>query len=274
MKESFGALRAFWKLDWRLRRRDARGLLQSAFTAVTMLVLAVLTVPLVSPAFFGECDGCGDGSNWVLHITTGYVCLAVLAASVPALRDRLRRYQETGFLEACVMTRTPLWKTLVATPVYDVFVEVLLGLALLAVVLPGMPQPPSGASLALAALFLAIGTGTCILLGLASASMTLALRASDPMATVVMGVALVCGGAVVPRELLPEPLAWLGALTPVAPMLDGLRMTLEGGAWSEPLAAALTHLLTLSAAMSVICLATIAWALRRVLGDGAFSAPS
>jgi len=270
MKSGSAALGAFWRLEWRIRRRDARRLLTSAMSAVLVLILALLSVPLVDPAIFANAGGAGVEA-WPLHVVSGYVVVMVLAAAVPLLRDRLRRYQETGFLEACVMTQTPLWKTVLAMPVYDVAMELAGGSLLILVTLMLTSGLPMLSTWLIATGFLLVGTATCVLLGIASACMTLAFRASDPMGSVAMGVTLAASGVVVPRTLLPESLAWLGAFSPAAPMLDGIRLAFGHEGWSTTLVPVLQHLAIMTLVLSLLALVTIRWALGRVLHEGSFT---
>jgi ABC-type polysaccharide/polyol phosphate export permease len=270
MKAGSAALGAFWRLEWRIRRRDTRRLLSSAMSAILVLILALLSVPLVDPAGFARSAGAAVES-WPLHVVSGYVAVMVLAAAVPLLRDRLRRYQETGFLEACVMTQTPLWKTVLAMPVYDVAMELVGGSVLMLAILALTSGLPVLSSWLVATGFLLVGTATCVLLGIASASMTLAFRASDPMGSVAMGVTLAASGVLVPRALLPEPLAWLGALSPVAPMLDGVRMAFAYEGWNPALMPVIQHQLAIALVFGLLALATIRWALGRVLHEGSFA---
>jgi len=270
MKSGTAALGAFWRLEWRIRRRDARRLLTSSMSAVLVLILALLSVPLVDPAVFANAGSAGVEA-WPLHVVSGYVVVMVLAAAVPLLRDRLRRYQETGFLEACVMTQTPLWKTVLAMPVYDVAMELVGGSLLILATLMLTSGPPVLSTWLIATGFLLVGTATCILLGIASACMTLAFRASDPMGSVAMGVTLAASGVIVPRTMLPESLAWMGALSPAAPMLDGMRQAYAHDGWHPSLIPVVQHQTIMAFILGFLALMTIRWALGRVLHEGSFA---
>jgi ABC-type multidrug transport system permease subunit len=270
MKSGSAALGAFWRLEWRIRRRDMRRLLSSFMSALLVLILALLSVPLVDPARFEGTPGAALES-WPLHVVSGYVAVMVLAAAVPLLRDRLRRYQETGFMEACVMTQTPLWKTVLAMPVYDVTMELVGGSVLMLATLALTSGWPLLSSWLVATGFLLVGTATCVLLGIASASMTLAFRASDPMGSVAMGVTLAASGVIVPRALLPDSLAWIGALSPVAPMLDGVRLAFAHDGWNPALMPVIQHQLIIAFVFGLVALLTIRWALGRVLHEGSFA---
>jgi ABC-type polysaccharide/polyol phosphate export permease len=254
---------AMFRYDWRVRAADVRRLLGAGYTGIVVLCLAALAGNWLAGA------GAGTAAQWVAHAATGYVVVAVHVALWSSYRERIRRHQEAGVLEACVMTRTPLWRTIFAAPTWDVSMELAWGTVWLAVAVAYVGFEPAAVFPAL--LTCVLGLWATWMVGMASASVSMALRASDPIASFLMAWMLFCSGVVVPRESLPEFMQWLGAYMPAAPMVDALREALgtqPNAGWEHVL-----HALALAAAFTLVTFVTVRLAVERVLGDGAFSQP-
>jgi ABC-type transport system involved in cytochrome c biogenesis permease component len=255
---------ALFRYDWRVRSSDARRLLGGAFNGALLTCLGLL---------FGqwqEASGLGHWSDWLLYVVTAYVAVSLHLALWLGLRERVRRHQEQGVLEACVMTRTPLWHTLVAMPTWDVATALFWGALWL-----GIAYAATGVAtvMLLPALLTVILTVSSVwMIGVASATVSMALRASDPIASVLVAGVLISSGVVVPRGILPDWAGALGGLFPAAPMVDALRALgsddLVVSVWSYP---------TTAAVQAVVCLCitvvTVRTAIARVQADGAFGLP-
>lgn len=254
---------AMFRYDWRVRASDARKLLGAGYTGGVVLCLAALAGQWLGGA------GAGNSAQWVAHAATGYVVVALHVALWASYRERIRRHQELGVLEACVMTRTPLWRTIFAAPTWDVTMELVWGAVWLgaAVVCVGFYPLVLLPTLVTCAL----GLWAAWMVGMASASVSMALRASDPIASLLIAWMLFCSGVIVPRSALPEWMQWLGAFMPAAPMVDSLREVLgtqPTAGWAHAL-----HALVLAGSFTILAALTVRQAVDRVLGDGAFSQP-
>ncbi len=255
-----GTVTALFRYDWRIRASDARRLLGGAFNGAILTALGVL---------FGrwqQANGMGEWSDWLVYVVTGHMVVALHLALWLGLRERVRKYQEQGVLEACTMTRTPLWRTLVAMPAWDVttsFCWSLLWLGLAYAVAGPVP------SLLLPTLLtVSLAVATTWMIGVASATVSMALRASDPIASVLVAGMLIGSGVIVPREVLPDWAAFLGGLFPAAPMVDALRGLGghgEAGGWGTVVQSGLQALVCLG-----LTLVTARVAIARVQADVAF----
>ena len=262
MTSLWRAIHAFWRHDASEQLAHPLVVARRALTGLTVVFLLYFGADLVDPAAVG-------GVPYMLFATTGLTVGLLLVACVPALSQRVQRYQQTGLLEACIMTRTPITRVLFAVPAFDVFfalAHAFVGLLLAFWLVDGVAFP--WASLGNVALFLALGALCFWAVGITAASLTLVLAGVDPMSRVATLACFLLGGVVVPRDRLPVLLHAIGDFLPVAPVLDGVRGALFEGLDLSGLMEPLLRTLVLVAVWVPIGVATARWALYRVLRDG------
>lgn len=259
------ALHALWRHDANEQLTYPLVLLRKVLTGLTAVFLLYFGAELVDDEAVG-------GVPYLLYATTGLASAVLLNACVPALASRVRRYQETGLLEACIMTRTPITRVLLAVPGFDfafAVAQALVAMLLAFYLVDGVAVPWS--SLGAVLVFLTLGAASFLAIGISAASLTLVLSGVDPISRVVTLACFLLGGVVVPRDRLPSTLQSIGDFVPVAPVLDGVRGALFDGLSFGELMEPLLRSLVLVAVWVPIAVATARWALYRVLRDGSLS---
>lgn len=257
------AMSSFW-------RHDLLEQLSYPMTYVNRLVNLVVVVFLLyyGGGLVDEAAVPGVDTGYFLYGVTGYVAMAFLGVTLGSFRMRIMRYQMTGLLEACVMTRTPLWMVLLVMPTWDLMVAFASGTLLLAVSMMLAGAAPTALGLLTAIGYLALGLLSFTAIGMISAALTLAYKSRDPLARLVTLGSVLLGGAYVPQEVLPGWMAAVGRWLPIAPMLDGFRGSLLGT--GAPDGAAL-RLGVLAVVLVPIALVSARFAIGRVLRDGSMA---
>jgi ABC-2 type transport system permease protein len=206
--------------------------------------------------------------GYFLFALIGWASLHIGSSALSGYASRLRRHQMSGLLEACVMTRTPPWQLVFAMPVFDLAraalgasTVVLLGFAI-------SEHALSFATLLMAAVHIFFGAACFGMLGIVSAAITMVTRSGDPVARVVQLIGLLMSGVFVPRDVLPPLMQALGALVPLAPMVDGARAALLDGTMRYDTLAQLGITMLLFAPTAAISLAL---AFRTVQRDGSLA---
>ena len=105
-------------------------------------------------------------------------------------------------------------------------------------------------------------------LGLIVASLTIAFKRSEPVASFISISSLLLGGVYFPVEALPGWLHRFAALTPLTPALDGLRLCLLADAPLSELRPALVALSIFVVVLIPAGALLFRWALRRAMRDG------
>lgn len=210
----------------------------------------------------------GYGGDYFVFALFGMVAMDFLWVALKGFNERVRYHQLTGTLEACALTRTPLWQTLALGPSYALCkatVRALLYAGAAVVLAPGALHP---SGLGVAALVALLGVIAFVSLGMVSAAITLVIKRGDPLAYAVNGASLLVGGVFYPTSVLPEwlrPATWL---VPVTPVLDGLRGALLAGHGIAELGGTLTHLTAYALVAFAAAVFAVRWASERVLRDG------
>lgn len=262
----FRAAAAFWRHD----------LLEATSYPLAMVngVIGIGTVLFL--LYFGGLafdQQAGDlvGAPWFLFAVVGWVSMRLLGVTLGSFRARIRRYQLTGLLEACVMTRTPLWKTLLVMPTWDLVAALSTGLVVVTVAFLLTPVRPDASAMLTALAVLGGGLLVFTAVGMISASVTLVIKHGDPVARTVSLLSLLVAGTYVPREVLPTWLAQIGAWLPMGAMLDGLRVALLDTPADPNVVGAGVRLGVLAVVLVPCALLAARAAISRVLRDGSLS---
>lgn len=267
MRTFLRALHAFWVHDLSEQLSYPMYMVQRLITAATMLFLLYYGGQLVDAG-----DAVGQlEAPYFLFALTGVAVLQMLNASLGSFATRIRRYQLTGLLEACIMTRTPLWQVLLAMPVFDLAFAFARAIAVVALGALVAGFALSGSGVATAGIFVALGIVLFLSIGLISSALTLVLKGGEPVGRLMQLASLTVSGAFVPRALLPDWLAAIGEFVPIAPVLDGVRGALFSGLPPGDLMEPLLRLAVLTAFLVPVSIAVGRWGLWRVLRDGSLA---
>lgn len=267
MRRLSRAMHAFWMHDLSEQLSYPMLFIQRLITGATLLFLLYYGSALVDG---GEVVG-ELGAPYFLFALSGVAVLQLLNACLGSFSTRIRRYQLTGLLEACLMTRTPLWQVLLAMPVFDLAFAFARSAAVivLGLVVAGYAVGPTAVATSL--VFIALGVLVFLALGLISSALTLVLKGGEPVGRLMQLASVTVSGAFVPRSVLPEWLAAIGEFVPIAPVLDGVRGALFDGLTLVALLEPLLRVCVLAAFLVPVALVVARWGLYRVLRDGSLA---
>lgn len=264
MRAHWKLLRAFWLHDF----REAQSYPLVHFNRLVGLAMLFFLLNGLSK-LMGE--GMGAGRLGVLpFLACGFAVMDLMWTSLGAFTSKLRRHQTTGMLEACLMTGHSLPALMTAMPVFDLSVSIARSTAIIVTASLFMTPAPVPVAWLFAALFGVGGMLLFLAIGLISASLLLRFKAGDPLNRAVHLSAVVTGGVFVPRTQLPAAVGALGAWVPIAPVVDGVRVALAGGGWSE-LAPVAFRLLVIFSVASTLAFFAVRAAVRAVLREGSLA---
>lgn len=243
------------------------------------LSLASLALGLVSQAYLARLVDATPNpqlgtytGHFAAFLIVGMGLLDLQNAVVGGLARKLRAAQQLGSLEAMLVTPAPAGLILAGLAAPDVAAS-LVRLALYAAVGQLFFGLRFGAaSFTGAACVLILSVAAFAALALVGAALTMTLRRADPLNLLLAAAALIAGGVVYPRGILPEWLRLLSGWLPIAPALDGMRAALVHGQGPAALFGPLGRLAILVA----VLLPAGAWlfgrALARARHDGSLTA--
>jgi len=258
------AMGAFWTHDFYEQFSYPLTTVNRVISLGALIFLLYFGAQLVDEALWSEATGAG----FFLFALVGVVATRLLGVTLGSFRSRIQRYQVTGLLEASLMTRTPLWATLLVMPTYDLTLSLAGGAVLLSAGLWLAGVSVTATGILVAGAYLVAGLVAFTAVGMISAAVTLVVKAGDPIARLTTLASLLLSGAYVPREVLPAPLAAAGEWLPMGPMVDGIRMGLFGATPAQETLPAHWRLFVLAAVLAPCALFASAYAIRRVLRDG------
>ena len=190
-------------------------------------LLAMIGLPVAALGFFGTLGVAGGRSLETL--VPSVLALALVASGLVNLAIATGFERTYGVLKR--LGGSPLGRDgLVAAKVVVVgAIAVLQVVALVALAVAIGWRPASDASVLFLGLAVVVGSATFSSLGLLIAG-TLRAEATLVLANVLLLVALLLGGVLVPLEQLPAPLATLALVSPVGALADAFLAALGGGA--------------------------------------------
>ena len=219
-------------------------------TLLESLVVAVLLL------FLGQLVDVGEGAarvygSYLSWSLIGFALLQLCNAGTRELPRLYREARESAWLDALRMTGVDLRRLLVVLPVFAWSIAA--ARALLLLFFGWWASGFSGAwgPTVVAALFLVIGALLFWAMGWIAGAFAVGGHHPEEVSRGVLLVHVLLGGIFFPRDLLPLGLQTLGGWLPIAPVIDGMRGALMGGAslaeLHEPLARALLLLVVLVA---------------------------
>jgi ABC-2 type transport system permease protein len=233
-------------------------------SVVTLFFVAGAVQPIMADAIAAE------GGQAFGFLLVGLAGVGMLSVSILALPRAIGGGVGSGTLEALMATPASLPRLLIGMSAYELAFALARTLLTLGVGWAlGANLQPSGLLAGIAILVLiAVVHYPVALIG---SALVLAFRTSGPLPQGVMLVSTLLGGAYYPTHVIPS---WLESVSTVVPLTYGLRamrrVLLEG----EPIIAVLpdlTALVAFGAALMVVGVLAMRWALRYARLNGTLS---
>lgn len=178
---------------------------------------------------------------YLSFVIVGIAFSSYMHTGLTCFGERLREAQMVGTLEATLMTPVAPAVFMLSSGIWSHMQTTLRALAYVVIgALMGIDL--SGANIPGALLALVLGVFAFDALGLVGASVVMLAKRALPLAALFSTASALLSGVYFPVELLPNQIKWLAALLPSTYALEGLRLSLLGGA---TFAALLPHLLPL-----------------------------
>lgn len=214
---------------------------------ILWLALVVVALVALSDAMSRGNHPALPGSDLLLYGLSGLACLDILWTTTLAFSARTHRLSHEGLLDLSVTTSTSQQRFIMlqALPLTSATTIRVILYSLIAAALRPTLLPPHHIPTAL--LFVLLGTAALLSVGLLSSSVALLLKRPDPFVWVFVGLSGLCSGALFPTDWLPGPLQSLATLTPVTPMVEGLRGAMLHGQPPSALGGHLLWLITFTA---------------------------
>jgi ABC-2 type transport system permease protein len=197
-----------------LLRRNPIALINAAAMPVVMVLFVRIYLPV----------GAGGAGAQIVTMLTAFTLILViyynLVTALVARREELvlkrLRTGETSDAEILAATAVPA----VALAWGQILIGILAALAVLGL---GMPTNP-----ALVLVAVVLGTAVFVLLAAVSTALTRTVEMAQVTTAPVLLVPLVLSGAMIPLDILSEPLQRLAQVMPLTPVVDLLRLGLSG----------------------------------------------
>jgi len=197
-----------------LLRRNPIALINAAAMPVVMVLFVRIYLPT---------DAGGAGAQVVTMLTAFTLILVIyynLVTAMVARREELvlkrLRTGETSDAEILAATAVPA----VALAWGQILIGILAALAVLGLEMPANP--------ALVLVAVVLGTAVFVLLAAVSTALTRTVEMAQVTTAPVLLVPLILSGAMIPLDILSEPLQRLAQVMPLTPVVDLLRLGLTG----------------------------------------------
>jgi ABC-2 type transport system permease protein len=203
-------------------------------------VVFTLAFPIVLLVLFCSIFGAGGDTTALPgggrisaegYFTGAMAAYAITSTAFSALAISLVNQRETGQLKRLRGTPLPSWVFVVAQMLRVILLSIVIVTVLLAIGALVFGVSLDAEAIARIAVFGALGTATMSALAMALTAVT---RSADTVSTVAPFIAVMLSfisGVFLPIELLPDWLATLGGVLPLAPLAEGLHRALvqDGG---------------------------------------------
>ncbi len=212
------------------------------------------------------------GTDYFTFALIGMAFLDYMWVSMRAFAQQVRMAQFMGTLQAMLVTPTSPFEIVLYSASYTylwtVFRSLLyvaLGVGVFGAMLPRV-------DILSAVLFVLLVVLTFSGIGIASAAMTLYLKQSDPLTSLIGGVSFLFGGIVYPVQSLPQSLQSVAWALPMTHAVEGLRQALLLGASPGALWPHAALLLAWSAAVFPFSFWLLGRVMRVLSREGSFGA--
>lgn len=212
------------------------------------------------------------GTDYFTFALIGMAFLDYMWVSMRTFAQQVRMAQFMGTLQAMLVTPTPPFEIVLYSASYTYLWTVFRSLLYLALGVgvfgAHFPHVHLGSALLILVLVILAFSG----IGIGSAAMTLYLKQSDPLTSLIGGISFLFGGIVYPVQSLPDSLQGIAWVLPMTHAVEGLRQSLLMGASPMDLWPHAAVLLAWSSAIFPFSF----WLLRRVMHilsrEGSFGA--
>lgn len=196
--------------------------------SIGAIVSSVITVYFVGSMFEGRPPKgvVAYSTDYFTFALVGMAFLDYMWVSLQSFSHQIRIAQLTGTLQAMLVTPTPPFWIIMLSSAYTYLWTTIRSLLylLLGTLVFGASMPKANVPAAI--LFVALIILTFSGIGIASASLTLYLKQSDPLTSLIGGISFLFGGIVYPVSSLPEPLQKVSWALPMTHAVEGLRQSL------------------------------------------------
>ncbi len=195
----------------------------------------VFTFYFLSRTFDGQISPTLEKYNadYFPFVLIGVAFNAYFSVGLTGFARAIRSAQNTGTLEAMIMTPAPLSVMVVGSALWSYAfttfrIAIYLGLGML------LGIRFAGANLPAAALTITLAIIAFASIGILSAGIIMVIKRGDPVTTFLSYFTLLLGGIYYPIEVLPGWLQTIAKLLPVTYALDAMRLALlKGAGWGE-----------------------------------------
>ncbi|MGO1317651.1 MAG: ABC transporter permease [Cellulomonadaceae bacterium] len=193
------------------------------FNAIAIAPLMVLVLVGVIQDQLGDA-GSGAVSGMILTALIGFGLMFIVYYNITATAVARREELTLKRLTTGEVTREQILVAMAVPAVTVVLAQLLAGYVVLAMAigLPAMVNP------VLVAAAVVLGVVVFVLLGYASSGVTRSVESAQITTIPVLGVAILFSGLTLPLSVLPDTLRTVAELTPLAPVVDLLRLGLTG----------------------------------------------
>ncbi len=204
-------------------RRNARAVV---FTIVMPIVLLVLFNSIFGTSATTTTLHNGEQISLHAYFTAGIIAYAIMLSGFSSLLINITTAREAGRLKRYRGTPMPPWIFLGAQILANILVIAVMVTVLLVIGRVAYDVRVSAGSVGTLAVYVVIGTATMCALGIALTRVTTtpdSASAIGPFSTVILGF---ISGTFVPVSQLPNWLADIGRIFPLAHLADGLQTSL------------------------------------------------
>lgn len=222
------------RLAWAFFKRDALIAVsyRLAFILSLVEIFTILTVFYYLGKTFGDRDVpalARYGGSFLAFLLIGVALMDCVTMSLTTFAHQIREGQMTGTLETTLMSPVRLALILIYSSLWAYFfsaIRLLLFLGIGAVLYSVSMQRAN----LLSALTIFLLTVLCFMgLGMLWAGVVLLMKRGEAVMNLAGYVVILVSGVLFPSSLLPEWVQQLGALIPLTPALEGMRLALLQG---------------------------------------------
>lgn len=196
---------------------------------VFSVVFPVVLLVLFNSIFAGETDTievAGTKVTAEAYFTGGMLAYAILLSAFTTLAIGLTTQRESGQLKRYRGTPVPSWTFLVAIVLRSVVMVALMSVLLLVIARVAYDVKTSGEGLAELVLYIALGTATMCVLGIAMTAVTTDVDTASAIAPIGAVLLSFISGVFVPVEELPGWLEEIGRVFPLFHLAEGVQTAL------------------------------------------------
>lgn len=265
MTNRLSVLAAFVRRDWGIARSYRFALALDVIDLVVFLLLFYFVGKLVGDSEAVKTSQVAP--NYISFVAVGISVMGIMQVGLTSFALKLRRDQNTGTLEALLITPTSYSWLILGSATYDVLRAAGLGAGLLAIGVVFFGVDLDVTASALGILVLAIPTALLLFIGLgvAIAAVVIVFKEIASLLALAATALAILGGVYFPLSVLPEPVQAIAEASPFTWALEVIRAALLGGSVST---AQLVALVIAAPLVIPLALAVLEAAVRRAKRTG------